>query len=179
MIKIFWDFTASNRHYGSFKGLSDDDRHASEKFKYSFNAKCKHTFWFLSALLSLYWLVLAFNQFSLLYEKSCCITTDSQVLWQQQVLGAFTTMQLSSNGNKGRSNEAIRQPYFNFFAKIHLKTVGRTDYLFRFFCREVRFWMINALCLKSKNSKTLIINIGGRSFDMNETPTFKKWTNSN
>ena len=45
MIKIFWDFTATGRHYyGSFKGLSDDDKHASEKFKYSFNAKCKHTF---------------------------------------------------------------------------------------------------------------------------------------
>ena len=95
MIKIFWDFTATGTTV-LLKGLSDD-KHASEKFKYSFNAKCKHTFWFLSALLSLYWLELAFNHLFLLYEKSCCITTDSQVLWQQQVLGAFTTMQLSSN----------------------------------------------------------------------------------
>ena len=26
-------------------------------------------------------------------------------------------MQLSSNGNNGHSNEAIRQPYLNFFSK--------------------------------------------------------------
>ena len=26
-------------------------------------------------------------------------------------------MQLSSNGNNGRSNEAIRQPYLNFFCQ--------------------------------------------------------------
>ena len=58
-------------------------------------------------------------------------------------------MQLSSNGNNGRSNEAIRQPYLNFFSKSISKQCGEQTIHFAFFVEKSRSEVLNDKCVNA------------------------------
>ena len=60
-------------------------------------------------------------------------------------------MQLSSNGNNGRSNEAIRQPYLNFFSKSISKQCGEQTIHFAFFLSRIE--VLNDKCVMLKEQK--------------------------